>query len=378
MNRRVIIVLGAVVIIGMLALYGLKQGPAILLKPPSEQRIAFISDRGGNPDIWTMKTDGSDARQVTNDAADDQSPSWSPDVKQLVSVSDRRDQTYQLFVAAWDGRYVRCITSSEATKDVPVWSADGKEITFISGGKACGIKTTGGREEQYLPISGVTSANAIESQRFGFGAWSQGNQYLYYIRETDRGKEVYAADKDAMTAAIAAAQEAQQEGKPPDQEKQVGIAITMARNLAIAVAPKSQKTAISFIDRQGRNGILVYDLNAVTSQDIYLFPDKNHAPGKLAWSPDGTRIAFEVWTLEDGTANMPVGIYVVNASGGKPRLILKGDAREPTWSPDGKQLACTVMSDDKRDIWRVNADGTGAVNLTKGRGDNLNPAWSPR
>ena len=364
MNRRIIIVLGAVVIIGMLALYGLKQGPAILLKPPSEQRIAFISDRGGNPDIWTMKTDGSDARQVTNDAADDQSPSWSPDVKQLVSVSDRRDQTYQLFVAAWDGRYVRCITSSGATKDVPVWSADGKEITFISGGKACGIKTTGGREEQYLPPTGTPGMAFMENIRYVFGAWSPSNDYLFYVQETDQGKEVYAAEKSVIMSF------GEQGNKP--------IPIVLAHNVHVAVAPKGAKIAVSYTGRNEDNGIVVADIAQVRGRGVYKSSDSKHTPGKVAWSPDGSEIAFEVWTLEDGTANIPVGIYVVNTSGGKPRLILKGDAREPTWSPDGKQLACTVMSDDKRDIWRVNADGTGAVNLTKGRGDNLNPAWSPR
>ena len=364
MNRGIIIVLAAVVIIGMLALYALKQGPVLLLKPPSEQRIAFISDRGGSPDIWTMKTDGSDARQVTTDAADDQIPSWSPDAKQLVSISDRSNQTYQLFISAWDGRYIRCITSSEATKDMPVWTTDGREITFISGGKACGIKTSGGREEQYLPPSGMSGMAMPESIRFTFSAWSPGNDYLFYVQETDRGKEVYASDRSSILSAG-------EQGNQP-------VGITLAHNLHAAVAPKGTRIAVSFADRDGRNGILVGDLGDVEAQDIYIFPDSKLAPGKVAWSPDGTQIAYEVWTLEDGTANTPLGIYTIKASGGKPHLLLKGDAREPAWSTDGKQLACTVMSGDRRDIWRVNADGTGAINLTKGRGDSYNPAWSPR
>jgi len=362
-----------IVIVGLLVLYALKQGPALLLQPPPEQRIAFASDRGGNPDIWTMKTDGSDARQVTNDAADDQIPSWSPDGKQLVSISDRRDKTYQVFVAAWDGRYVRCITSSEATKDMPVWNHDGREITFVSGGKVSSVKSSGGREEQYLPTSALASMTMSESSRLTFGGWSGGDKYLFYVRETDRGKEVYAADRAAMAASDEEATDQPQEDKP------VGIGITAARDLSIAVAPKRVQIAVSFIDRGGQNGILTSDLDKVETRDIYVFPESKHAPGKIAWSPDGTQIAFEVWTLEDGTPNMPVGIYAIEAPGGKPRVIIEGDTREPTWSPDGRQLACTVISEDgKRDIWRVNADGTSAVNLTKGQGDNYNPAWSPR
>ena len=369
MNRGIIVTLAAVVIVGMLALYALKQGPVLLLQPPSEDRIAFISDRGGSPDIWTMKTDGSDAKQVTNDSADDLMPSWSPDAKQIVSISDRRNQTYQVFVAAWDGRYVRCITSSEATKDMPVWSSDGREITFISGGKVSGVRSSGGREEQYLPKSSMPSAAMSESIRFRFGAWSHAKKYFFYVRETDRGKEVYGADKAQMVS--------DEDSDTPGEPKPVGVGITMARSLDVAVAPRKAEIAVSFIGREGQNGILIGDIAGVTARDAYVFPDDKLAPGKLVWSPDGKRIAFEVWTLEDGTPNMPIGIYTVKASGGKPRVIMKGDAREPTWSPDGKQLACTVIL-EKRDIWRINADGTGATNLTKGEGDSYNPAWSPR
>lgn len=372
MNKGIIAVLGAVAIIGMLALYALKQGPALLLKPPPEQRIAFVSDRGGSPDIWTMKTDGSAAKQVTNDSADDQIPSWSPDAKQIVSISDRLNQIYQIFVSAWDGRYVHCMTSSEATKDVPVWRADGGEITFISGGKVSGIKSSGGREEQYLPLSSIPGATISEGVRYVFGAWSPDNSYLFYVRETDRGKELYAAEKDDLMTA------AEEQDKPEDV-KPVGIPITLARNLSVSVAPKKSAIAVSFIDQGGRNGVHVADLSSVEDQDLYIFPDNKHAAGKVAWSPDGKQIAFEVWTMEGDTPNMPDGIYTIKASGGKPRLLIGGDAREPTWSPDGRQLACTVMSEnDKRDIWRMNADGTGAVNLTKGQGDSYNPAWSPR
>jgi len=365
MNRGIIIVLAVVVVAGMLALYGLKQGPALLLKPPSTQRIAFVSDRGGNPDIWTMRTDGSDVRPVTNDASDDQIPSWSPDGKQLASISDRRDQTYQVFIEAWDGRYVHCMTSSEGTKDMPVWSTDGREITFVSGGKACGIKAGGGQEDQYLPASGIPDMAMPESIRYVFCAWSPGNDYLFYVRQTDQGKDVYAADRDSLLSR-------DEGGRKP-------IGITMAHDLNVALSPKGTGIAVSFIDRDGRNGVLVANLGQVEAQDLYVSDDDNHAPGKVAWSPDGKQIAFEMWTLEEGIPNLPIGIYAISASGGKPHLVLKGDAREPAWSPDGKQLACTVMSaEGKRDIWRVNADGTGTVNLTKGKGDSYNPAWSPR
>lgn len=40
--------------------------------------IAFISSRDGNPEIYTMKADGSGQTRLTNDPASDKSPAWSP------------------------------------------------------------------------------------------------------------------------------------------------------------------------------------------------------------------------------------------------------------------------------------------------------------
>ena len=44
---------------------------------PDGARIAFISTRDGNREIYVMNADGSGAANVTNDAADDWLPSWS-------------------------------------------------------------------------------------------------------------------------------------------------------------------------------------------------------------------------------------------------------------------------------------------------------------
>ena len=364
MNRGIILVLAGVIAIGLLALYLLQHGPSLFLKPPSEERIAFISDRGGYADIWTMRADGSDKRQVTSDAADDQVPAWSPDAREVVSISDRRNQTYQVFISAWDGRYTRCVTISEGTKDVPVWSNIGDEITFISGGKVYSAKRHGGREEQYLPPPGIPEMAMPERITYVYAAWSPSHDYLLYMRETDRGREAYAVRQEVV-------QSWEVEGT-----KTIGI--TAARSLNVSWAPSGLRVAAAFIDRNGENGVLVADVDAVEARDLLVFKGDGMGVGKVAWSPDGKRIAFEMWAVRDGTPNTCEGIYVISASGGEPRAVLPGDAREPSWSPDGKQIVCTVIGEDgERDIWRVNADGTGTVNLTEGEGDNYNPAWSP-
>jgi Tol biopolymer transport system component len=46
---------------------------------PDALRVAFVSTATGNSDVWVQNVDGTDLRQLTNDAAADSWPVWSPD-----------------------------------------------------------------------------------------------------------------------------------------------------------------------------------------------------------------------------------------------------------------------------------------------------------
>ena len=52
-------------------------------------KLAFTTNRDGNPEIYVMNKDGSGLRRMTNNPAIDVSPTWSPNGNQLAWVSDR-------------------------------------------------------------------------------------------------------------------------------------------------------------------------------------------------------------------------------------------------------------------------------------------------
>jgi Tol biopolymer transport system component len=122
---------------------------------------------------------------------------------------------------------------------------------------------------------------------------------------------------------------------------------------------------------------------------------ENMGAGRPSWSPDGTQIAFGAYWDDSRTAGIDVqGVYVVNADGTGLREVIEHNDLNPVavaWSPkpaaDGKyKLAFTDWNPiagvgGNTDLYIVNLDGTGLVNLTgsvfTGRTYEFWPTWSP-
>ena len=52
-------------------------------------KIAFISDRDGNREIYVMNADGTNQVRLTNNSVVDDHPTWSPDGTKIAFVSQR-------------------------------------------------------------------------------------------------------------------------------------------------------------------------------------------------------------------------------------------------------------------------------------------------
>jgi Tol biopolymer transport system component len=104
--------------------------PAHATFPGKNGRIAFIQ----GPDVYTMKSDGSDVRQLT--ALTDDNPAfwaaWSPDGKQLVfSEFPAPDFFGQLWLMNADGSNQHLLLDDPGFDDeAPSFSPDGRQIIF--------------------------------------------------------------------------------------------------------------------------------------------------------------------------------------------------------------------------------------------------------
>ncbi len=88
--------------------------------------LAFVSGRNQD-DIFVVRTDGTDLRQLTDDPYRDLGARWSPDGKQLLFFSNR-NRGFQAWTINADGSGRKQLTEAADGMWYPVWRPDGKRV----------------------------------------------------------------------------------------------------------------------------------------------------------------------------------------------------------------------------------------------------------
>jgi TolB protein len=98
---------------------------------PDGKRIAFVSDRDGNDEVYVMAADGAIAvgadaarsalTRLTDSPEDDSHPRWSPDGTCLAFVS-RRGDAWELYVMNADGSGLKKLVDSVDWGSSPGWA----------------------------------------------------------------------------------------------------------------------------------------------------------------------------------------------------------------------------------------------------------------
>jgi len=105
---------------------------------PDGKKILFMSDRSGNYDIWEMKADGSSPVNLTNHPAGDFRPRYSPDGKSVIFDSNRDappagsegSDNLDLYILRLQDRKVRRLTSWPHWDIYGSFSPDGTQVAF--------------------------------------------------------------------------------------------------------------------------------------------------------------------------------------------------------------------------------------------------------
>ncbi len=141
---------------------------------PDGKRVAFVSDRSGNPEIWVSDGDGSNTVQLTSFGGPAVStPRWSPDSGRIAFDSDAEGE-YDIWVIGADGGKPQRMTTNPANDGNPSWSRDGQWIYFDSA-------RTGSQQAWKIPANG---GDAIQLTRDGgfVPLESPDGKFLYYVK----------------------------------------------------------------------------------------------------------------------------------------------------------------------------------------------------
>lgn len=136
-----------------------------------------------------------------------------------------------------------------------------------------------------------------------------------------------------------------------------------------AVSPDGQWVAYSDY-AAGRQAIFLY-----SAAGGWIWQLQHPAQRALdpAWAPDGAHLAY---TAQNGDRSE---IAVMDLLTQEERVLTNNtwevDAH-PSFSPDGGRIVfCSDRLTGKRQIWRMNADGSGLVNLSQNAFEDWDPIW---
>jgi Tol biopolymer transport system component len=195
---------GRVVFAGMLAasLLGVAAAPTRAAFPGANGPIALVSDRDGNDEIYLTDEQGSSVVRLTSHPATDTTPAISPNGKQVAFASGRDTlefpnpegdrELYVMDAADEDGDHngdnLRRLTDNAAVDDQPAWSPGGKKLAFHS--------TRDGNDEIYVldaesanparnltnhPASDLWPVFSPDGSRLAFASRRDGNFEVYLM-----------------------------------------------------------------------------------------------------------------------------------------------------------------------------------------------------
>ena len=101
---------------------------------PKGDRVAFLTNITGTPQVWMMSTTGGWPEQMTFYADRVDFVRWSPDGSGLIFAKSRGgDENSQLFWLSPDGSRIKALTNAPQVRhNFGGWSHDGKKISYAS------------------------------------------------------------------------------------------------------------------------------------------------------------------------------------------------------------------------------------------------------
>ena len=315
---------------------------------PDGRSVAFVSDRGGQYDIFVGLLTGGSLVRVTNDSNVEARPKWSPDGSKLLYARLNESGLWDSWVIPALGGTPHKISSNAMD---PAWSPDGQSIAYAN-------LTTGtiwlcdasGRESHPL----TKPENAVVHRQ---PAISRDAKKLAFVRRIEAGGP-YGELSVVEPGGIHEARSLTKDG-------------------AFVGSPKWSPDGKTIYFASGRGGgINIWKVNARggTPEQITVGPGDD---ADLDLSSDGRRLVFSTYRI-----NSNLGEIVLNGTSQPAIQWLTSDPVRgelaPAYSHDGKHIAyfTTRRGAERESVWIMDHDGGNPSQLAEDERVNAYPRWS--
>jgi len=281
-------------------------------------RLAFVSNRDGNAEIYTVNADGSNLHRITENPTIDDTPAWSPDGQRIAFTSDR-DGNNEIYVMQADGQALIRLTYHPGNDTLPAWSPDGKHLAFIS-------DRNGNFDIYTMDFDGHAPTRLTDDPaRDSMPAWSPDGQRI-----------AFASDR-VYQGAIFVMRTNGSELKQLTDEPPIDWSPAWSPD-GEQIAFVSSRDDSQFLSMMAmHNNIYVMGADGSLQTRLTTRGAFDYTP---TWSPDGQHIAFErqlAWCwfrCRKGDINSE--IFVMNADGTQQRRLTNHPAEDsfPAWAPE--------------------------------------------
>ncbi|MDX6710423.1 MAG: hypothetical protein QOH96_1439 [Blastocatellia bacterium] len=360
---------------------------------PDGKHIAFLSDRSGAENVWTMNPDGTNPKAVTegNDASY-VSPSWTPDGQFIIVSKATTLRPNSLWIFNRDGGAGFELDKKEGPPPAPDAPPSSQTLPNRMGA----VASTDGRYIYYEERRGGFSYNAT------FPLW----QIKRYDRKTGETSTITNAQGSAMrpglspdgrTLIFATRFDTKTGLKAKDlitgEERWVAFPVTRDDQESRATRDTwpgysftaDSKALIASVDGKiqrieiATGTMHVIPFTAKVSMDVgprsyfeYRVDQEPVRARLIRWpslSPDGRKLVFSSLSK----------LYIMDMPSGKPRRLTESSDGEfyPVWSPDGNSIAYVTWTVKGGGIMKVSPEGGTPKQLTTDTAYYSELAWSP-